>query len=151
MQNNMTPFPGGDQRRPRAPGPAKPPLPMMDHNERKLWAASHNLPEGILLIYEQEMRMIQSATVGTVAELRKWKAVGRALAGVVEAEKFFDIAQPLLQRLKVLEETGLPLANGDLVTAERAVVLLDAARADLDALREEVRQLRAHVQGEVAP
>lgn len=76
----------------------------MTPQERLLWAASHNLPEGILLIYETEMRQIQAATLGTIAEIRKWKATGRSLLGVETPEQAFDVIRLKLDRLDELEK-----------------------------------------------
>lgn len=131
MKNNLTPFPAG------AGGPPKPKLPKMTIPERKLWAASHNLPDGMLLLYEDEMRTIQASTIQTVAMVRQWNAVGQALAALGEPMAFFDVVKPKLDRLKELE-AGLTLANGDVCTPERLVVLLDAERAANATMRDEL-------------
>lgn len=131
MKNNLTPFPAG------AGGPPNPKLPKMTIPERKLWAASHNLPDGMLLLYEDEMRTIQASTVQTVAMVRQWNAVGQALAALGEPLAFFDVVKPKLDRLKELE-AGLTLANGDVCTPERLVLLLDAERAANATMRDEL-------------
>lgn len=132
--DNLTPFPGGKP-------PKKPLLPKMTIDERKLWAASHNLPDGILLIYEDEMRTIQATALQTVATIRQWNAIGRALANTHMPMEFFDQIKPRLDRLQAYD-AGLTLANGDVCTPERLLVLLDAARAELESINEEAKTLK---------
>lgn len=148
MKDNLTPFPGAG---------GKPNLPKMDIAERKLWSASHNLPESILLIYEDEMRVIQQKSIETVVAFRRWSTLGRLLLGTPNVEEAFERLQSICARLEVVDKTGLKMADGSLVTADRAVLLLDDELArtkklylELAAKEEELRQLRAHIAGETA-
>lgn len=92
--SQQIPFPAPNGR----PGAGKPKLPRMSEQERRIWANSHNLPAGILLIYEEEMRMIQAATVGSATEVRKWRAVGRVLSGAQAPEQAHDLLAAALNR-----------------------------------------------------
>jgi len=93
--SDITPFPNGKKPAPR--------LPKMNEQERKLWAASHQLPKDILLIYEDEMRYIQQMSMATIREIKAWKVVGRALCLSESPEEVLQIVGDALKRLAVLE------------------------------------------------
>ncbi len=111
MKDNTTPFPG------------KPRLPKMTVDERKLWAASHNLPEGILLLYEAEVQRIYQSAQAIAGDLQRWRTLGRVMLGTEDPLAAYD---RLVERKK--EHTSA-----------------------LEAAKEEARVLRAELQGGHAP
>lgn len=130
-------------------------LPPMNVAERKLWAATHRLPANMMLLSVQEMRDIRTTTVALGEELRRWRSLGKTfarsddpLAAAVELKNLADE----FRRLRDLEKTRFHrTADGSIVTGERAVDLLNSERASHAETREELRLVRAELQGGNAP
>jgi hypothetical protein len=70
--NEPIPFPNGSDPKQ---------LPDMSTQERRLWAASHNLPENMLLVTTTEMHAMNDAFQACMNELKQWRRIGRMYMG----------------------------------------------------------------------
>lgn len=73
MKDNLTPFPG--------PNGSAPHLPDMTPAERRVWAASHNLPENMLLVTADEMHAMNQAFQAAMLECQQWRQTGKLYMG----------------------------------------------------------------------
>ncbi len=109
MTDNITPFPNGSKQ---------PNLPPMTTAERKLWAASHNLPENMLLVTTDEMNAMNDAFQAGLREVRLWRKLGRIYMGAdlpegfeIHARDLIKQRDSLLKRVKELEAERPPTPN----------------------------------------
>ncbi len=107
-------------------------LPRMSVEERKLWASSHNLPDGLYLMYGDELKTMSDAITSMGQKAKAWLLFGMY---------YFKADEPdqCAEKLTAERDRTFTLDDGSIVTAQRAVDLLNAERATSEALRDELR------------
>lgn len=76
--DGTVPFPNGSHGQ----------LPPMSPQERRVWAASHNLPENMLLVATDEMYAMNDAFQAACREVEMWRKIGRIYMGADLPESF---------------------------------------------------------------
>lgn len=101
------------------PTPPPPPLPEMNHTERKLWAAFHQLPTNMLLVSQSEMMEINRAIRTIDTEVKGWRSRMGFLLGTENVDEAGAAVLELrtLRRDALLKlEELLKQAEDDLIT-----------------------------------
>lgn len=65
-----------------------PNLPAMSTHERRIWAASHQLPEDMLLVSVGEMMAMREAFDACLREVNQWRQLGKIYMGADLPESF---------------------------------------------------------------
>ena len=65
-----------------------PNLPAMTPHERRIWAASHQLPEDMLLVSVGEMMAMRESFDACVREVEQWRKLGKIYMGADLPELF---------------------------------------------------------------
>lgn len=84
--------------------PPPPNLPVMSPQERRLWAASHNLPENMLLVSTGEMMAMREAFDACAREVEMWRKIGRIYLGAELPEVFEPALRGMLAEKERLEK-----------------------------------------------
>lgn len=94
--------------------PSQPNLPSMTPHERKIWAASHNLPEDMLLVSVGEMMAMREAFDACVREVEQWRKLGKIYMGADLPESFEPALRAYMAERERLEREAKPLFKVDL-------------------------------------
>lgn len=80
-----------------------PQLPAMTPHERKIWAASHNLPADMLLVSVGEMMAMRESFDACVREVNLWRKLGKLYMGADLPESFEPALRAYMAEKEKLE------------------------------------------------
>lgn len=121
MKDNVHPFPGQPNDRTRSP------LPVMSQDERKLWAASHNLPKNMILLSVPEMAQINLAIRTVDAEVKEWR---RRFKILVDSEEVVEASTRIHKDLQTLKAYRADWGNLSPKQREAALAAIAATPAE---------------------
>lgn len=82
----------------------QPNLPAMTPHERKIWAASHNLPQDMLLVSVGEMCAMRESFDACVREVNTWRKLGKLYMGAELPELFEPAIRAYMAEKERLEK-----------------------------------------------
>ncbi len=107
-----------------------PKLPDMTPAERRLWAASHNLPANMLLVTEREMVEMKQSFDACVREIKDWRRIGRMYLAADLPEGFEPALRAHLAAKEALDKKVKELTLSITELRSRPAVKAETSRPD---------------------
>ncbi len=113
------PFPNGS-----------PKLPDMTPAERRLWAASHNLPSNMLIVTEREMYEMKASFDACLREIKEWRRMGRMYMAGEIPESFEPNLRAYMAAKEALDKKVKELTASITELRARPAVKAETSRPD---------------------